>query len=336
MAVLYVTSSEEGAGKTMICAGLGKYFLNDGRKVGFFKPLLAQDGLPQKAADDDALFLKQILSLEEPLEHLSPEVVDGANLDSKVKEALTKVSAGKDMVIVEGGKLGEDSLKVTQVLGARVIFIEAYSKELSIASLTNKVKGFGKYLLGIVANKVPIKELPVLKSELESKAGEAGINILGVLPEDRLLLSLTVAELAKCLHGEIISGADKAEELVESFMLGAMNVGSGIEYFDLEANKAAIIRSERSDVQLVALETKTRCLVLSGKAEPLPAVISRAKVKQVPIIRVGDDTVTIISKIEAVFGKTKFGQEKKLPHLAQILEQHFDFETLSKSLGLAG
>ncbi len=335
MAILYVTSSEEGAGKTLICAGLGKYLLDNGGKVGFFKPLLAQGSSSQKVADNDALFLKQVLALEEPLEVISPVITDKVNSGSKIKEALTKVSAGKDVVIVEGDKLGENGLEVVHELAASVIFVEAYSKGLSVADLSGKTEDFGKYLLGIVVSKVPVKELSALKNELESKAGEAGINILGVLPEDRLLLSLAVAELAECLHGEIIGEADKAEELVENFMLGAMNAGSGIEYFNLEADKAVIIRSERPDVQMAALETETKCLILSGKVELLPSVISRAKVKKIPIIQVGDDIATIVNKIEAVFGKTKFGQVKKLPRLAWILEQHFDFQTLTRGLALS-
>ena len=147
---------------------------------------------------------------------------------------------------------------------------------------------------------------------------------------------MTVEELAKCAGGEIISGVDEVAELVGDFMLGAMNVGSGLDYFGLKENKAAIIRSERSDMQLAALETETSCLVLCGEAEPLPAVLERAKSKKVPIIRVQGDISLTAAKIEAVLGKTKFNEEKKLPYLAQFLEQYFDFKMLGESLALSG
>ena len=41
MVALYVTSLERGIGKTAVCAGLGKHLLSDGKKIGFFKPVIA-------------------------------------------------------------------------------------------------------------------------------------------------------------------------------------------------------------------------------------------------------------------------------------------------------
>ena len=61
MAALYLTSLEKGSGKTTICAGLGKHLLNDGKKVGFFKPIIANDkNPPSENVDSDTLFIKHI------------------------------------------------------------------------------------------------------------------------------------------------------------------------------------------------------------------------------------------------------------------------------------
>ena len=69
MVALYVTSLERAAGKTAICAGLGKHLLSDGKKVGFLKPLNA-DGknLPVEGTDSDTAFMKHIFALEEPID----------------------------------------------------------------------------------------------------------------------------------------------------------------------------------------------------------------------------------------------------------------------------
>ena len=58
MVVLYVISVEEAAGKTALCAGLGKYLQGDGKKVGFLK-LIDE----KSVADGDAAFIKQVLDL---------------------------------------------------------------------------------------------------------------------------------------------------------------------------------------------------------------------------------------------------------------------------------
>ena len=55
MAALYITSPQAGAGKTLLCAGLGKHLKGKGKKVGFFKPLVAD--IKGKAADSDTASL---------------------------------------------------------------------------------------------------------------------------------------------------------------------------------------------------------------------------------------------------------------------------------------
>ncbi len=327
MVALYVTSLEAGAGKTTICAGLGKHLLADGKKLGFFKPIIAKE---TEGVDSDAVFMKHIFALEEPAELLCPVISDESNLVSKIKEAYARVSPGKDVVIVEGrGELG-----IIEALDARVIIVEGYSGELPKAKI-DSYKDFGEYLLGAVLNKVPGSQAEHMYGEMSTQFGEAGINLLGVLPEDRALFTLTIGELAEHIQGEILNSTEKSAELAENFMLGAMYVDPGPEYFGRKANKVVIVRGERPDMQLAALETSTRCLVLSGNTSPISDVLRRAEDKEIPIILAKDDTTALVTSIEDALGKTRFHQEKKLPKLAEIMEQHFDFQAVYRGLGLA-
>ena len=127
----------------------------------------------------------------------------------------------------------------------------------------------------------------------------------------------------------------QSEELVENLMLGAMTVDTGPLYYDLKANKAVLLRSERSDMQLAALQTSTRCLVLSGNTSPIPDVLHRAEDKKIPIILARGDTTALVVSIEDALGKIRFHQEKKLPKLTEIMEQHFNFQAVYIGLGLA-
>jgi dethiobiotin synthetase len=71
LVVLYVVSAEEAAGKTLVCAGLGRSLLNEGKKVGFLKPVSTE----KSGADGDAAFMKQVLDLSEAVESLCPPIV---------------------------------------------------------------------------------------------------------------------------------------------------------------------------------------------------------------------------------------------------------------------
>jgi len=326
LVALYVTSLETGAGKTAVCAGLGKHLLADGKKIGFFKPIITKD---IEGVDSDAVFMKDVFALEEPVDFLCPVISDESNLISRIKEAYARVSSGKDVVIVEG--MGEPS--IVEALDARVIIVEGYSGELSKAKI-NSYKDLGKYLLGVVLNKVPRSQAERVYGEMSTQFGEAGINILGVLPEDRALFTLTIGELAEHIEGEILNSTEKSAELAENFMLGAMVVDPGPEYFGRKANKVVIVRGERPDMQLAALETSTRCLVLSGNTSPIPDVLKRAEDKKIPIILAKGDTTALVTSIEDALGKTRFHQEEKLPKLTEIMEQHFNFPAVYRELGL--
>lgn len=335
MVALYVTSLERGSGKTTICAGLGRHLLGNGKRVGFFKPVIADDkNLPIEHTDSDTEFIKYLFALEEPADLLCPVFSDEDNLTKGIKEAYAKVSQDKDVVIVEGTSARSQASRGTvETLDARVIIVEGYSKELLKA--IDSYKDFGRYLLGVVLNKVPGNRLKRVPGETSTQLAEAGVNILGTLPEDRVLFTLTIGELTEHIQGEILSGAEKSAELVESLMLGAMGIDPGPEYFGRKANKMVVVRSERPDMQLAALETSTRCLVLTGNTAPTTTVLYQAEEKKVPIILAKDDVTTIVTNIEATLGNIRFNQQNKLPKLTQIIEQHFDFETVYKELGLA-
>ncbi len=332
MAALYVTSPYAGAGKTAVCAGLGRHLKDDSKKVGFFKPIIAEIKSPE-AIDSDTQFMKQVLALREPVNSLCP-VIGGKDITREIKQAYTKVVKGKDVVIVEGvwrqrpgGKPAEASYEVAKALDAKVIIVEPYSEKLSAA--TFDYKDFGEYLLGVVVNKTP-------RSRLSAQLGKGEVNILGVLPEDRMLLGLTVGELAEHIQGEILNGAEKSSEMIEDFMLGALTVDSGLDYFGRKDNKAVVVRGDRPDMQLAALETSTRCLVVSGGVAPVHTVLRSASDKGIPIVLTKDDINSTVSSIELALGKGKFNQEKKLPRLSEIMERQFNFQALYKGLGLAG
>ena len=331
MAALYVTSSEKGSGKTAICAGLGKQLIVRGRKVGFFKPVTATAG-STATGDTDAQFMKEILSLSEPTDLLRPIISTGSNLNASIKEAYAKAAQSKDIVIIEGS--AEQYLishQIAAALNAKVIIVETYSKELS----AENYKRFGQSLLGVVLNKVPKSRMEQALAETASRLAKAGINLLGVLPEDRSLIALTVGELAESIQGEILNDTAKSSELIENIMLGALGLDPGPDYFGLKANKAVVIKTERPDLAIAALQTSSRCLVLAGSAKPNPMVLNTAKDKNTPVIITKDSVAATVAKIEDAVVKTRFNQLNKLPRLAEIIEQHLNIQKLYQGLGVS-
>jgi len=316
---LYVVSSGKAAGKTMIAAGLGKYLMSTGKRVGFLKPIVGNEDT------GDAVFMSQILGLSERVDFICPPAATAG----EVQQACTLVSVEKDVVIIES-RLAEhidDNYEVARRLQARVIIVESYSER--VAPDVAGYRGFGENLLGVIFNKVPVSRVARVEEEAAGKLREAGVNVLGTIPEDRLLATLSIGEIAGCVRGKILNNEEKSADLVPNLMLGALVVDSGLEYFGRKADKAAIIRSDRPDMQLAALETKTRCLLVSGvKGELFSNVRQKAESRGIPIIVTENDSNAVISSLGNCLTETRFNQENKLPHLAEVLRKRVDLKAL--------
>ncbi len=319
MVALHIVSAEEGAGKTTVGVSVGKRLLSDGKKVGFLRPA---------GGNGDATFMKQALGLTESADALCPPV-------TKLREAVTRIAGDKDVIIIEGGGgSNESGLATPEIPGARVIIVGSFSGQSSPSPFLKMGKALGENLLGVVLNKVPRSQLKRLTEELSVELEAAGIKLLGVLPEDRTLLSLTVAELADAVQGKILNSAERSAELVENLMVGAMSVDSGLDYFGRKPNKAVIVRDDRPDMQMAALETSVRCLVVSGEATPIEYVRYKAEDKKVPIVLTRSDTDAILTSIEDALGQTRLNQEKKLTRVTEIAGQNLDFPAIYQGLGL--
>ena len=304
MKALFIVSVAAGAGKTALCAGLAANFLNDGRKVGYLAP----------AGDASAAFMGKIPGLK---------AINKSDLK------------GYDVVLAEGRLGNNDGDEATKTayaaakeMKAKVIAVEVYPG--GDPRFTGIYQGFGADFLGVVVNKAPASQLKRARAEAEARLDGAGIKLLGVIPENRILLAITVGELAATLGGKILNNEEKSDELVENYMLGALIVDSGLDYFGRKSRKAAVLRQERSDMQLAALETSTACLVLSGSTDkpPMYNVMYKAANLGIPVIAAAAPVPEIVSKIENTLLNTQLNQEKKLTMLAEAVGRNLDMKAL--------
>ena len=379
MKALYILSWDEMAGKSTLCAGIGRHLQNSGRKIGYLKPLaLAWEGTPP--IDKDAQFMKQALSLEEPVEALAPLKVKPFSIEfpamssayaqltkqaptleepaeitshlrvtphslieedfaDKLKQACDRVSAGKDVMLLEGwgGLDGNDELErascqIAELVDARVILVLRYRSNLKWEDIAPTADRFGERLLGVVVNHVPAAKLESLSTQISSLFPEEEVKILGILPEDRGLLAASLAELAEHLKATVVCCPEGLDELAENVMVGALCVDPGKDYFARKDNKVVISRAERPDMQLAALSTSTRGLVLTGDTSPIPQVLFMAEEKGVPILSTSQDTLSAIAGVEEALADTRFQHQKKLDRLEESLAKHFHFEKLHREL----
>ncbi len=356
MKALYITSVQRFSGKTAFCLALGQRLQHDGYKVGYFKPVSTYpwEPLPGRAYDEDATFIHKILGINDPLVNmvgvvLAPSLVQelrcgciDRDLMPQIEAAYRRVAAGKDIMLIEGGaslreglSLEVDPVSVALRLDVPVLAMVRYRNPVSMGdACVDAQRQFGERLAGLAINAVPDAEIPGLHECFSCMEGR-GIPILGVLPLREQLQAISVGEIADVLEAEFLTRADKRDVLVENLMVGAMSAEQALPRMRrIPGTKAVITGGDRTDIQLVSLETATQCLILTGHLRPVPEVLRRAEELGVPVLLTRKNTMETVDMIDDIFGKTRLGQKAKLEQFEALLEERFDFARLYARLGL--
>jgi BioD-like phosphotransacetylase family protein len=299
--------------------------------------------------DADALFIKETLGLQEPLDVISPFVqtyesqtllFEGGLRDVRkdILEAFKSLKK-KDFVIIggasdlfEGSLLGMNALSLLSDMKAYLLLVEPWRGEASADVLYGAYKLLGERFGGGVINKTPVSAVNHVKETVRPFMEKKGVTIFGVFPKDRALEAVSVRQLNEILNGKVLCCADKLDEFVENFSVGAMDVDSALTYFRRLQNKAVITGAHRSDIQLAAMETSTRCIILTGGLTSNDVVIGKAQAKGIPIISVADDTFTTIDKIEVRMGKTSIREKSKVERVKELMDIEFDMKRFLKEM----
>jgi BioD-like phosphotransacetylase family protein len=355
MATLYIISTTPYAGKSALCVGLGKRFQREGYRIGYMRPVMTtKTCIGECMIDEDANRMIKTLGLTDPVQAIWPVCLDAPSVESVlrgkgedypklVRNAFKQVAKNKDIVLLEGGSRCSQGIgvslsadKIAAMLDARVLLVTKYDVSTMIVVddlLANKAQ-LGERMIGVVLNAVERQRLDFVQEVVVPFLEKQNIPVFAILPLERIFSSVTIGELAEALQGEVICRPDLVNELVENVMVGAMSVDSALSFFRRKLNKAVITGGDRPDIQLAALETSTKCLILTGNIRPNPLIISRAEEAGVAMIMVKYDTMTTVQISENTFGKTRFHQEKKIARFERMLAEHVDFARLYQVLGL--
>ncbi|MBE0447903.1 MAG: phosphotransacetylase family protein [Actinobacteria bacterium] len=352
MTTLYVISTEAHSGKTGLCLSLGLELIERGFKIGYMKPIGTLPGrVDDKTVDLDAYYVLKRLNTGDEIEYVSPVALtrrfmaahfkgESVGIDILLKKAFSKVSEGKDVVLVEDGAdvnegrfMNAATFQIADMMEAKAILLTRFRSELVVDDILEAQDLLKSRLLGVIFNQVINNDRPTVEMiipYLEKK----GIKTYGIMPRDRTLRAVTVDEIAAHLNGTILTAVDRTGELVENFMVGAMGQEKAFRFFQAVPNKAVITGGDRADVQLAALETPTKALILTGNLQPSPIVLARAEDKGVPMILVDLDTLSAVEKTDELVGRVRVHQDQKIRKFRELLKSGVDLEALFADAGI--
>src|SRR3954466_10951624 len=245
---VYLAATGQNRGKTTVSLGVLDGFLRRGLSASFLKPVgqrtVIEDGA---AADEDAVRMKQVFALEEPLGQMSPvhiprgftqayiegDVVE--DLPARIRAAHGAFVTDRDILLIEGtghagvgAVIGLSNARVAAMLGAPAVIVSEGGVGRPIDEIVLNAALFERHgvkVPGAIVNKVDLDAKPDLARTLERGLGRHGIMLLGVLPYRPILSNPTPQMVLEGVPGETIPPGPDLDLVIGGVAIGAMEPG---------------------------------------------------------------------------------------------------------------
>ena len=214
---------------------------------------------------------------------------------------------------------------------ANVLLVAAYRRDLRASDLGEWQSSLGDRLAGVLVNGLTRYLGTEAKERLLPSLDEAGIPLIGLIPEDRMLLSVTVDEVRSGLNGRYVVDEGDVNAPIEWFQVGAMTMDPGELRFGLYENNAVVVRGDRPDIQMSALNASVSCLVLTGGIEPIEYITYEAGEEEVPVMVVETDTDSTMLALNDITTHARMNNSRKVQRFAELLRnaRRFQFASIN-------
>ena len=300
-------------GKTSLAYALLARLRGAGRSAAYVKPFSATPD-----TDADHLFASGVLADALGIAvGPAPRPLDGDVAEAAA--AIAELGRQHDTVVVEVAD-GSPAADLANAASARVIEMRSYAPEQDWGVAADEAAGhFGARLDMLVVNAVPQYRRDIV-SEGEAESW-AEVDAL-VIPESRVMLAPTVAQIAEHLDAAWTLEPVNGDALVERYLIGGNIMDNGPTYYGRYNNQAVITRAQRPDIQLASMLPQTRCLVLTGPGEPTEYVKAEARERDIPLLQVFMPTIEAADALDRLMGAATPHSLAKVRHYAALLEQH--------------
>ena len=328
MSVLYVHSTKKGSGKTVFCATLAKLLNDQSKKSIVVKVNSDADEFDQDTSNFSLLLGQKKVEL--------PDLNNSTNYIKKLSSTIKKLENDFDVVIVEGSYHMDikDATLLWNNLSAKIILIHGYDMDSKIENYSKSYKDIGENLIGVLINKLPRYQVSTAGNSIVPDFESLGINCIGVVPENRKLVGISLDQLVSHIGGQYIIGEDFDKSPIESIVIGGTGLDSGEITFSTRTNQAIVIRSDRPDIQMAALRNEISCLLVTGGTNIIEYVYYEAENQNVPIIGVEKSTIEIMEILSNISEISKFDTNEKLDFSKAFFRENIDLDLICQQIGI--
>ncbi|MBN2419676.1 MAG: phosphotransacetylase family protein [Deltaproteobacteria bacterium] len=345
MSRIFIASTGEHAGLTLVIWAMIRRLLEKKCRVGFFKPFgtgsLQENG---KGMDPDAILFKEILKIEEPVEMICPYAVTGdikiqdnqAQVLNKIKDLLSTFSTGKDILLIAGSQdIFSDSASGTlkdmaliREINSDIILVHRFQKiPSSIYSILSIHSLLKEKLKGVVINRVSSDHLENVKDKIIPLLQQRGILNVTVLPEDPFLSTGSIKKIVDILGAKIICGQEYLDRPVNTLSVGASHISAGLSILKRIYNKIILIKSSYGTPEIAGI-------ILTENREPPDRVLEIARQHKIPLLSVKNSIFDTWDLLEKTLSRLSSGDEYKAIHFMEMMDHNNFLNNLIRSLGI--
>ena len=340
MPILLVSALQPGSGKTCLIGALPARLKSEGKKTAYYKPFSFNAD-----NDPDVAFIREHLLSGDGLPDIPPprslpeKGLAGEEDLALVQQTARDLNESVDVVLVEcpdvysvdGGRSSLSS-DIAAALGCPALLMVRYSDDLDANSVTSACEAYGGRIAGVVINCVPPYRGHTVEQGLASEIRAAGVQVLGAIPEDRTMITVTVQQVADHLGARWVQEPVNIDAHVDRFLIGGNIMDSGTTYYGRYSNQAVIVRAERPDIQLASLMEDTKCLVLTGGGDPTEYIKAEALQRDVPLMAVDDTTLNTAEALTGIIDLATPHSLRKVERFTELLDRHVDMDALAAAL----
>lgn len=359
---IFIAATRQNEGKTTVSLGLIAAFQRLYKAVGFIKPVgqryVIEDG---QQIDEDSVLIEVLCGLKDSLKDMSPIAVEKGfteqyirrpkktGLLKGIKAAFKNVSESKDVVIIEGtGHAGVGSCfdlsnaMVAHILDSKVVLISSGGVGRPIDEILLNVALFEKSdvkVAGVIINKVMLEKYDKVNELVRKGLKRKGIDVIGVMPYQKLLSTPTVGEISEELKIDFMHGRMNAHNRVNKILVGAMEPHEAWNY--VEEGSLIITPGDREDMILMAMSSyllqptttaRIAGIVLTGGIMPHKRINNLIARSGIPVLFAKDDTYKVTSDIHDLVVKIKPSDNAKAEMAIKMVEKYIDIDFLMKKM----
>ncbi len=356
---VFIAATRQNDGKTTTSLGLLAAMQKKFPRIGYIKPVGQRYvEIAEQKIDEDTVLMDSVYQLNCPLVDMSPiaiepdftrKYLESANYDAlvrKIQKAFDRVSWEKDFVLCEGsGHAGVGSVfdlsnaRVAKILGAKVIIISQGGIGRPIDEVTLNQALFekeGVEIIGVILNKVIGSKVDYVTDFARRGLKHKGLELLGVIPHERILCSPTLDFIREELKAEPLNDSKQIHNLVDDVVVGAMSVNNAMRFF--KRGVLIITPGDREDIVLAAAtgpswrEANLAGVVLTGNLRPGPEVLKAIRAMPFPVLLAAQDSYEVASRVHDLIVKTRPNDAEKISLIRDIIAKNVNVKKILESL----